>query len=113
MSVLPSAETLLPRHAEAGTRAGGLSPELLAQSARRLRILALQYAFIFFMSDPLLAILFREDRQVFLSSALRWAPSCLSIAMALLVVGLTLRRRIAPTRSGIVSPGWSPAHGQR
>jgi hypothetical protein len=95
MSVPGSAETLLPREAKPGTRAGGLSPELLAQSARRLRILALQYAFIFFMSDPLLAILFLEDRTVFLSSALRWAPSGLSIAMALLVAALTLSRRVA------------------
>ena len=95
MSARHSAETLLPRESKPETRAGGLSPELLAQSARRLRILALQYAFIFFMSDPLLAILFPEDRAMFLSSGLRWAPSAISITMALLVAGLTFSRRVS------------------
>jgi tRNA A-37 threonylcarbamoyl transferase component Bud32 len=95
MTVPHSGETLLPRDAKPRTRAGGLPPELLTQSARRLRILALQYAFIFFMSDPLLAILFPEERAMFLSSALRWAPSSMSIATALLVVALTYSRRVA------------------
>ena len=33
-----------------GFRTGGLAPELLSQSADRLRILALLYAFTFFMA---------------------------------------------------------------
>ena len=36
----------------------GFPPELLAQSARRLRTGALLYAFVFFMNDPFQAILF-------------------------------------------------------
>jgi eukaryotic-like serine/threonine-protein kinase len=90
-----SAETMLPRDAEAPTQATGLPPALLAQSARRLRILALQYAFVFFMSDPLLAILFPEQRVTFLSSPMRWAPSVVSISTALLLVLLTYKRGIS------------------
>jgi hypothetical protein len=41
----------------------GLSPDLLSQSARRLRIVALLYAFVFFMSDPFQAILFSESQR--------------------------------------------------
>ena len=94
MDVRLSAETLLPGR-RPRTRVSGLPPHLLAQSARRLRIVALQYAFVFFMSDPLLAILFADERAVFLASPLRWAPATLSITTALIVAGLTYSRRIA------------------
>src|SRR6185295_12231942 len=77
------------------TRVTGLPPALVAQSARRLRFLALQYAFVFFMSDPLLAILFPEDRAVFVGSVLRWAPATVSITAALAVAALTYSRRMA------------------
>jgi serine/threonine-protein kinase len=89
-----SAETLLPRDVEPRSGGTGLPPALLAQSSRRLRLLALQYAFVFFMSDPLLAILFREERAMYLGSALRWAPSVVSISTALAVAALTRSRRI-------------------
>jgi serine/threonine-protein kinase len=92
----PSAvETLVPRETIGRTPVTGLSPELLDQSARRLRIVALLYAFVFFMSDPLQAILFGEMRAVFLASPLRWAPSTISISMALVVALLTWNRRIS------------------
>jgi hypothetical protein len=53
------------------------------------------YAFVFFMSDPLSAILFPEDRAKFLASPLGWAPAVLSITVALVVAAVTLNRRIA------------------
>jgi len=90
-----SAETLLTRAAKSQTRSSGLPPALLAQSARRLRLLALQYAFVFFMSDPLLAILFRDQRTAFAASPLRWVPSVVSITTALLVAALTWSRRMS------------------
>jgi serine/threonine-protein kinase len=76
------------------TGLAGLPADLLVQSARRLRILALLYAFVFFMSNPLTIILFPDERVRFLESALRWAPSTLSIGMALLVAVLTWNPRI-------------------
>ena len=72
----------------------GFSPELLAQSARRLRTNALLYAFVFFMNDLLPAILFPGARTQFLSSALNWAPSTVSIAAALVVAALTRSSRV-------------------
>ena len=117
MSARHSAETLLPRERPSRTRVSGLPPDLLAQSARRLRILALQYAFVFFMSDPLLAILFPEDRAVFLSSALRWAPATLSITTALLVAGLdvqsTHRGRHRPRHGSGLRSGRKLRHRRR
>jgi eukaryotic-like serine/threonine-protein kinase len=94
MKIASSAETLVPREETGRTPVTGLSPELLAQSARRLRILALLYAFVFFMSDPLQAVLLSDQRARFLASAIRWAPSTISIAVALLVAALTWNRRI-------------------
>ncbi|HET9218140.1 MAG TPA: hypothetical protein VFR18_14240, partial [Terriglobia bacterium] len=80
MKAPPTLETLVPREATGRTPVTGLSPELLAQSARRLRIVALLYAFVFFMSNPLQALLFADERALFLSTPLRWVPSTISIS---------------------------------
>src|SRR5262245_13891822 len=90
-----SSETMLPRDQQSTTRTTRLPPQLLSKSAQRLRLLALQYAFVFFMSDPLGAILFPQERAAYLGSALRWVPSITSIAAALLVAVLPYSRRIA------------------
>src|SRR5262247_4002640 len=95
MKTPSSAETLVPREKTRRTPVTGLSPEVLAQSARRLCIVALLYAFVFFMSDPLQAILFSEYRAHFLETPIRWAPSTISISLALLVAALAWNRRIA------------------
>jgi len=76
------------------THVTGLPPDLLAQSAKRLRIVALLYAFVFFMSNPLTALLFADERAAFLSSVVRWAPSVASIGTALLVAALTWSRQV-------------------
>jgi serine/threonine-protein kinase len=73
----------------------GFPPDLLAQSARRLRILALIYAVVFFLNNPLPALLFPEDRVQFLSSFLRWGPSTISILTALVVAALTWQPRFS------------------
>ena len=52
------------------------------------------YAFAFVVSSPVTAILSPDERREFFSSALRWAPSVISIGAALLVAALTWSRRI-------------------
>src|SRR5262245_39148941 len=95
MKAPSSVETLVPRETTRRTPVTGLPAELLAQSARRLRIVALLYAFVFFMSDPLQAILFSSERARFLETPLRWAPSTISIVTALVVAALTWKRWFA------------------
>src|SRR5437867_8977091 len=95
MKTPTSAETLGPREKAQRRPVTGLAPDLLAESARRLRIVALLYAFVFFMSDPLQAILFSDERAHFLATPIRWAPSTISIATALVVAALTWKRLIA------------------
>jgi serine/threonine-protein kinase len=79
-------------------RASGLPPDLIAQSARRLRILALIYASVFFMAGIFPALLFPQVRAEFLSTPIAWAPGTIGITVALLVAFLT--------RSPFVPIGW-------
>lgn len=83
------------REHERHSQLAGFPPDLLAQCARRLRVGVLLYAFVFFMNNPLPALLFADERERFLASVLHWAPSTLSIAAALGVVALTWNKRVS------------------
>ena len=73
----------------AAPRTGPLAPELLVQSARRLRILALLYAFTFFMAGFFPVLLMPDQRAHFFQESWHWMPGVVSIAVALLVAGFT------------------------
>src|SRR6187401_394785 len=92
MSPPPTSETLL-RPQEAGpsapARTRGLSSELLSQSARRLRGLALVYALVFFLSSFLFRLLSAEGRASMVANPLYWVPDVLSIGLALAVALFT------------------------
>ena len=74
----------------------GFPVDLLSQSAGRLRVLALLYAFVFFMAGILPALLFPADRALFLGSFLQWGPSVIGIAVALAVVAVIRSDRVPP-----------------
>jgi len=94
---MSGATILQPRHARplrtASHPTGGLAPELLSQSARRLRVLTLLYAFTFFMAGFVPSLLIPEDRAMFFGNATHWAPGVLSIAVALAVYAFTYSKR--------------------
>jgi len=94
MTTHASSEKLLrPRDAVLTATRGdtrGLSAEILRRSARRLRILALMYAFTFFMAGYVPNLIFADARAMMLSSALYWLPGIIAIAMALVVAALTV-----------------------
>jgi serine/threonine-protein kinase len=73
--------------------ASGLPPDLLARSARRLQVLALLYAFIFFMAGIFPALLIAGDRDSF-ARFIFWAPAAISIAIALVVAGVARSPRL-------------------
>jgi eukaryotic-like serine/threonine-protein kinase len=89
-----AADTVLFAHAATRSQATGLPADLLTRSVSRLRILALLYAFVFFMSDPLGVLFFPDERAAFLASPLRSLPSIASIAIALMVAAITASTRV-------------------
>lgn len=72
----------------------GLPADLLSQSASRLRILALLYAFVFFMAGFFPALLFPADRARLFGSFILWGPGVISIAVAVLVAALIRSARV-------------------
>jgi hypothetical protein len=72
----------------------GFPVDLLSQSAARLRILALLYAFVFFMGGILPALLIPGDRARFLGSFVQWGPSVTGIVVALLVAAVIRSPRL-------------------
>jgi hypothetical protein len=80
----------------------GFPADLLGQSAARLRILALLYAFVFFMAGIFPALLFPGDRARLLSSFLQWGPGVIGIVLGLLVAAVIRSPRLPlPTAMNI------------
>src|SRR5256886_9971607 len=72
----------------------GFPLDLLSQSAGRLRVLALLYAFVFFMAGILPALLLPGEQARFLGSFVQWGPSVIGIVVALLVAAVIRSPRL-------------------
>jgi serine/threonine-protein kinase len=72
----------------------GFPTDLLSQSAARLRVLALLYAFIFFMAGIFPALLTPENRALLLGSFRQWGPGVIGIGVALLLAVAIASRRL-------------------
>ena len=89
---------LLQRGAGTTTRERtGLSTDIISQSARRLRVLALLYAFTFFMAGFFPNLLFQVDRARMMADPMHWVPGVVAIGLALVVAAFTFSSRV-PTR---------------
>src|SRR5918996_4632994 len=89
--------TLMPPDAGGPTARGissGFPTDLLRQSAERLRVLGLLYAFVFFMAGIFPALILPGDRARFLGSFLQWGPGVLGIIVGLLVAAVIRSARI-------------------
>ena len=106
----PSAsETILrPRPGQPASAAGdstGLPPDLISQSASRIRVLCLLYAFVFFMAGFFPALLIASDRAMLFGSFTMWGPGTLAIVIAMLVATVIRSPRLplaAVTTLGLV-----------
>jgi serine/threonine-protein kinase len=82
-----------------GSHADTLPQDLLVDSVKRLRVLSLLFAFVFFMSNfsPVLLDrlfdVFPEDTSGFLRAPSRWLPGALSILVAVVVFAMTRSTR--------------------
>src|SRR5262245_24120166 len=84
------------RDAAAQGISSGFPVDLLSQSAERLPVLALLYAFIFFMAGVFPSVLFHDVRTRFFGSVMLWGPSGIGIALALVVAAVTWSARLPP-----------------
>src|SRR5438309_151874 len=82
------------RDATARAISSGFPVDLLNQSAGRLRVLALLYAFVFFMAGIFPALLFPADRARFFGSFVQWGPAVIGIVVALLVAAVIRSPRL-------------------
>ena len=64
----------------------GFPLDLLRQSAGRLRVLALLYAFVFFMAGIFPALLFPPVRTLYFSRFLYWGPPVIAIVLAVVAM---------------------------
>jgi len=87
-----------------GGSSAGLPSDLLGQSAERLRILALLYAFTFFMAGIFPALALPNERGRFLGDPILWAPGVVGVIVGVVValavrsprVSLRAAMRLAP-----------------
>jgi eukaryotic-like serine/threonine-protein kinase len=77
-----------------GEQHTGLPIDLVMQSVSRLRVLALLYAFVFFMVAVFPVLLVPQDRARMFGSFLLWAPPVISVTVALLVATLIRSARL-------------------
>ena len=95
--------TLMPPDARGPTPRAistGLPDDLLSQSAERLRVLALLYAFVFFMAGIFPALLVPADRAQFFSKFVQWGPGVIGITVGLLVAAVIRSPRL-PLRAAM------------
>jgi serine/threonine-protein kinase len=84
------------RTSATGEHTGGLPADLISQSAARLRILALLYAFVFFMAGYFPALLSARDRAYLFSSVLLWGPGVIAISLAVIVASVIRSAGMTP-----------------
>jgi eukaryotic-like serine/threonine-protein kinase len=77
----------------------GLPPDLLSQSAARLRILALMYACVFFLAGIFPALVIPQDRARFLSTVVQWGPGVVGIVVAVILAAVIGSPRVQPSKA--------------
>ncbi|HWA59691.1 MAG TPA: serine/threonine-protein kinase [Gemmatimonadales bacterium] len=92
-----------PADPDGGTDRSSLPTDLLDQAAARLRVLALLYAFVFFMAGFFPMLVTAQNRALLFSTFVQWGPATVAIALALAVAGLVRSRRLS--RSGVSTLG--------
>ena len=88
--------THLARQRIAPDTSHGLATPIQHESLRRLRILALTYAFTFFMASFVPAVLLAEARAMMLSEWQYLLPDAIAIGVAIAMAWLTRSRRLSP-----------------
>jgi serine/threonine-protein kinase len=84
----------------------GLPVDLLGQSAGRLRVLALLYAFTFFMAGVFPPLVLPGERARFIGDILLWGPAAVGIAVALVVAAVVRSHRVSLPKAMRLAPAF-------
>jgi serine/threonine-protein kinase len=90
----------------AGGLSSGLPIDLLSQSAGRLRVLALLYAFTFFMAGVFPPLVLPNERARFLGDILLWGPAAVGIAVGLVVAVVVRSPRVSLPKAMRLAPAF-------
>jgi eukaryotic-like serine/threonine-protein kinase len=97
-SAMPEHVTILPPAARGPTGrpiSSGLPVDLLSDAAGRLRVLALLYAFVYFMAGVVPQLLIPVERAQFLARGTGWGASVIGIGTALLAAAVIRSPRVS------------------
>ena len=81
----------------------GLPRDLVRQGRPRLRVLALMYAAVFFLSAFLPSLLSKAGRTTLFGALAQWLPGAISIAVALFVAAVVSSPRLSPRAAAAVA----------
>ncbi len=81
----------------------GLPRDLVWQARSRLRVMALLYAAVFFLSDIFPALVTKANRATFFGDVVRWLPGTISISVALIVAAAITDPRVSPRAAAAIA----------
>ena len=108
MSTRTSGPTLLRpdeshRAEAAGPDSQGLPSDLVRQATRRLRVMAILYAAVFFLIDFFPSLISRADRSVQFGAVVQWLPGTIAISVALFVAAAVTNPRLSPLAAAAIA----------
>jgi len=74
----------------------GLPRDLVRQARRRLRVMALLYAAVFFLAAFFPPLISKADRAILFGAAVLWLPGVISIAVAVFIAAVVSSPRLSP-----------------
>ena len=89
----------------AGPDSPALPSDLVRQATRRLRVMALLYAAVFFLVDFFPALISKGDRSVQFGAIVQWLPGAIAISVALFVAVAVTNPRLSPRAAAAATKG--------
>jgi hypothetical protein len=80
-----------------------LPRDLARQATRRLRVMALLYAAVFFLIAIFPSLISNAERAILFGAVVQWLPSTISISVALFVAAAVTSPRLSPRAAGAIA----------
>lgn len=92
-----------PTAGATGPGSQGLPRDLVRQARSRLRVMALLYAAVYFLTAILPALISKADRAVLFGAVAQWLPAAISITVALFVAAAVTNPRLSPRTAAAIA----------